>query len=195
VTRAIPRFALPHLSDEAVAAFADGVLPPGPQSRARQHLAECVDCAGAVRDQRAARWLLRSAQTPAVPGSLLERLRQLPTATPSAGSPIAGLSMDGQPVFAAYQPPARAADAPPVPHPPAPVNAGISLSRRRGVPLLGVSTAAAATLIVGVLAGTASTAGGGSARPADQPVTRVVPAAVVTTANDQVGLISLDVNR
>ena len=38
-----------HLSDEAVAAFADGVLGGSARERARQHVEECAECRTAVR--------------------------------------------------------------------------------------------------------------------------------------------------
>ena len=38
-------FGLPHLSEDAVAAFADGVLSSAATVRARRHCAECTECA------------------------------------------------------------------------------------------------------------------------------------------------------
>ena len=104
MTRALPRLSLPHLSDEAVAAFADGVLRGAAQQRARQHLSECRDCAEAIHGQRAASAVLRSAAAPSLPLALLDRLRQLPSTAPlpSAFLDPAGMSVDGQPVFAAF---------------------------------------------------------------------------------------------
>jgi anti-sigma factor RsiW len=64
-----------HLSDEAVAAFADGALADGARARAARHVAECAECAHAVAVQREAVWALRAAPAPALPGDLLERLR------------------------------------------------------------------------------------------------------------------------
>ena len=64
-----------HLSDEAVAAAADGVLTRQARDRAARHLAECTECAQAVRVQREAAWALRTAPIPALPTELLDRLR------------------------------------------------------------------------------------------------------------------------
>ena len=50
-----------HLSDEAVAAFADGMLTTAAHNRAARHLADCRECAVAVDEQRAAVSLLRAA--------------------------------------------------------------------------------------------------------------------------------------
>ena len=190
MTRSMPRFALAHLSDEAVAAYADGVLSAGPQSRADHHLFECAECAAAVREQRQARSALRSAAAPTVPGSLLERLRQLPASAPFGNSAIpAALSMDGRPVFAAFDSRGRGGDF----HFAAPADVldpqasfepigrfepiepfesislptarigGATPHRRRVMPGLGLSAVAAATLIVGVMATTAMTEGGAGA--------------------------------
>ncbi|MBE7188532.1 hypothetical protein [Jatrophihabitans endophyticus] len=64
-----------HLSDEAVAAAADGVLTGHARDRATRHLAECDECAHAVRVQREAAWALRTAPAPALPSEFLDRLR------------------------------------------------------------------------------------------------------------------------
>ena len=62
-----------HLSDEAVAAYADGMLATPAQARASRHLTQCPECSGAVADQRAAVCALRAAPVPAMPAGLLER--------------------------------------------------------------------------------------------------------------------------
>jgi hypothetical protein len=181
MTRSMPYFALPHLSDEAVAAFADGVLTGGPRSRAQQHLSECADCASAIREQQQARLTLRSAAAPMVPGSLLARLRELPTSTPLGGQPVAAvMSAEGYPSFAAFDsrraPEVLASPLTPVvrppalttatqPHPPLTHPAPIPAAHRRLIPGFGVSAAAAAAVIVGVLASTAATAGGATPTP------------------------------
>ncbi len=98
-------FGLPHLSEDAVAAFADGVLSASAASRATRHCAECAECAGAVRIQREAAMLLRTAQAPALPSGLLDRLAGLPMSTPlpppCSGLPTV-LGADGTPVFVAH---------------------------------------------------------------------------------------------
>jgi hypothetical protein len=71
-----------HLSDEAVAAFADGVLRGHARERAARHTEACPECSHAVRVQREAVWALRAAPAPALPLSLADRLRTLPHTTP-----------------------------------------------------------------------------------------------------------------
>jgi anti-sigma factor RsiW len=97
-----PITALSHLSDEAVAAFADGVLSDTARQRAQSHMAGCAECSDAVYGQRAARAALRAALSPRLPAGLFERLRELPI---TAELPLvqfpAALSADGQPLFAA----------------------------------------------------------------------------------------------
>ena len=100
---ATPLTGLPHLSDEAVAAFADGVLSGSARTRAQSHMSGCAECSEAVVGQRAARAALRSALTPSLPSGLLERLRELPSTAELPTSHIAAaLSADGQPLFAAF---------------------------------------------------------------------------------------------
>lgn len=111
-------FGVPHLSEDAVAAFADGVLSAAAAARARRHCAECEECAAAVRGQREAALLLRSAQRPSLPSGLLARLSGVPM---SAGLPPSNRGLptvigpDGAPVLLAGSGPAavegeRAAD-------------------------------------------------------------------------------------
>ena len=74
-------FPVQHLSDEAVAAYADGVLGRTARMRAERHLADCPECAYAVSIQREAVFALRDAPLPALPSGLLDRLRAVPTTT------------------------------------------------------------------------------------------------------------------
>ncbi|HEX8081993.1 MAG TPA: hypothetical protein VF557_17405 [Jatrophihabitans sp.] len=101
-----PVFGLPHLSEDAVAAFADGVLSAAAASRARRHCAECVECADAVRGQRETAMMLRAAQAPALPSGLLDRLAGLPMSTPlpppSRGGLPTVLGADGTAMFIAH---------------------------------------------------------------------------------------------
>lgn len=90
-----------HLSDEAVAAYADGVLRGHPRERAGRHLAGCTECARAVRVQREAVLVLRSAPPPPLPTGLLDRLRAVPSTTP-LDLPPTTLTPDGTTVFPAY---------------------------------------------------------------------------------------------
>lgn len=103
-----PVFGLPHLSEDAVAAFADGVLSAAAASRARRHCAECVECADAVRGQRETAMMLRAAQAPALPSGLLDRLAGLPMSTPlpppSRGGLPTVLGADGTAMFIAHDP-------------------------------------------------------------------------------------------
>src|SRR4051794_30136390 len=98
-------FGLPHLSADAVAAFADGVLSGSAAARARRHCAECVECAEAVRAQREAALLLRAASTPSAPADLLSRLAGVPMSAslppPRSGLPTV-LGADGVPMFVAH---------------------------------------------------------------------------------------------
>lgn len=90
-----------HLSDEAVAAFADGVLSCHARDRATKHAAGCPECAYAVAVQREAVWALRAAPSPPVPTGLLDRLRAVPATTPIDVVPAA-VGADGSAVFAAF---------------------------------------------------------------------------------------------
>ena len=56
-------FSVQHLSDEAVAAFADGYLRAVARNRAARHLAECAECAHSVAVQREAACALRCSGT------------------------------------------------------------------------------------------------------------------------------------
>src|SRR6185437_11542333 len=100
-------FGLPHLSEDAVAAFADGRLSASATARARKHCAECAECAEAVRGQRETAMLLRTAGAPALPAGLLDRLAGLPMSAPLP-PPLSGLPTtldpNGVPVFVAYRP-------------------------------------------------------------------------------------------
>lgn len=98
-------FGLPHLSEDAVAAFADGVLSAAAASRAQRHCDECAECADAVRGQRETAMMLRAAQAPALPSGLLDRLTGLPMSTPlpppRGGLPTV-LGADGTVMFVAH---------------------------------------------------------------------------------------------
>ena len=87
-----------HLSEEAVAACADGVLSGGAQDRANRHIASCPECAEAVRAQREAVWALRTAPPPPLPAGLFDRLREVPQTTPIRSLPTA-IGPDGSAVL------------------------------------------------------------------------------------------------
>jgi anti-sigma factor RsiW len=90
-----------HLSDEAIAAFADGVLRGSARERASRHLSSCAECAYAVAVQREAVWALRAAPAPALPTDLIDRLRSVPVNTPIENIPSA-IGPDGSAMFPAF---------------------------------------------------------------------------------------------
>jgi hypothetical protein len=150
-----------HLSAQAIAAFADGMLAGTPRARAQRHIACCVECRTAVDIQREAMAALRGSRIPAPPSTLLERLRSLPSTAPLPARRVA-LDRDGTAVFPAYGTPNRSAV------PPAPLPAPTEHETRRH-PQGGLLMSAAAVLTLGALAaGTASglrenqTPGGGA---------------------------------
>lgn len=177
-----------HLSDEAVAAFADGVLRGHARDRASRHLAGCSECARAVRVQREAVLALRAAPAPQLPSGLLDRLRSVPITTPIRVAPAA-LSADGAPLFGGFAPmaaaafvgssapapaasptPASANPAPfgPTEHQPAESDANASLHHRhrlrRVPPVLLTAAAVAAAGVFAVASSDGATAAGPSAR-------------------------------
>jgi anti-sigma factor RsiW len=86
-----------HLSSDAIVAYVDEELAPGPHLRATQHLAQCLECAAQVVAQGQARAALRTASCPSLPSSLLSTLRSIPQDT-DLPAPPAGLAVtpDGQ---------------------------------------------------------------------------------------------------
>lgn len=95
-----------HLSDEAIAAVSDGVLRGTPLARAERHLANCLECAQEVVQQRQASFALRAAGTPTLPGDLMERLCGLPLTVPltgaQTGAAAAAVTEEGEALFAAF---------------------------------------------------------------------------------------------
>lgn len=126
-----------HLSDEAIAAFADDVLTGSARERARRHTSACAECHYAVAEQRAAIWALRSAAAPALPLGLLDRLRDVPVNTPIRRVPTV-VDERGTAMFATFAAPAAA-------FLPAPAKA----RSRRTAPL---ALTAASVVFVGALA-------------------------------------------
>ena len=90
-----PDWGQDHLSLEAVVAFVDGELAPGPHARATQHLGQCPECAAQVVAQGQARTALRTAGWPCLPSALLSSLRAIPQDTDLPGPPP-GLAMTGR---------------------------------------------------------------------------------------------------
>lgn len=129
-----------HLSDEAIAAFADDVLTGHARQRARRHTAECPECNHAVAVQREAVWALRAAPAPPLPTGLLDRLRDVPVTTPIQHVPT-HVDEHGLTMFASFAAPAAAFVAPQAP------------PGRRG---RSVALAVASVAVLGALAGTAA---------------------------------------
>jgi hypothetical protein len=92
-----------HLSDEAVAAFADGVLGGHARDRAARHVAECAECREAVQVQREAAYALRASPPPSLPAGLFDRLREVPLTTPLTTLPTA-IAADGSTMLATFAP-------------------------------------------------------------------------------------------
>jgi hypothetical protein len=92
-----------HLSDEAVAAFADGVLNGHARDRAARHTNGCAECREAVKIQREAAFALRTAGAPSLPSTLLDRLRTVPMTTPLDTPPTA-VAPDGSTVLSTLAP-------------------------------------------------------------------------------------------
>jgi anti-sigma factor RsiW len=90
-----------HLSDEAIAACADDVLPGLARGRALRHVESCAECAYAVAGQREAAYVLRAAPAPLLPFGLLDRLRDVPTTTPLTTVP-GSIAPDGTAMFATF---------------------------------------------------------------------------------------------
>jgi len=92
-----------HLSDEAIAAFSDGVLRGAARERAAAHTRSCAECRYAVAVQREAVWALRAAPAPSLPSGLIDRLREVPDVTPiSAPATPSAVGPDGSAMFAAF---------------------------------------------------------------------------------------------
>ncbi len=96
-----------HLSSDAIVAFVDDELAPGPHLRATQHLAQCPECAAQVVAQGQARAALRTASCPSLPSSLLSSLRSIPQDTDLPGPP-AGLAVTPEGQFVSVLRPERA---------------------------------------------------------------------------------------
>lgn len=96
-----------HLSDEAVAAFADGVLTGHARERATRHTSECAECGQAVKVQREAAWALRAAPPPPLPTTLFERLKAVPHTTPITTLPTV-VAPDGSTMLATFGAPMAA---------------------------------------------------------------------------------------
>lgn len=156
-----------HLSDEAIAAFADGVLSGHARDRASRHAAACRECAHAVGVQREAVLALRAAPAPSMPSGLLERLRSVPSTTPINVSPTA-IGPDGSAMFAAFGTMTAAALVPPRPteRPSRSTEAPSRPAEVRAHRVRPIVMTAAAVAAAGVVAvGSAAHAAGGPSGP------------------------------
>ena len=100
-----------HLSDEAVAAYADGVLRGHARDRAAKHIDTCSECRTAVRVQREAALALRAACSPTPPSELLDKLRTVPLTTPLPTLPTT-MAPDGTTMLSTFAPMAAFAPSP-----------------------------------------------------------------------------------
>ena len=147
-----------HLSDEAIAAFADNVLTGHARERARRHTDECPECAYSVAVQREAVWALRAAPAPSLPSGLMDRLREVPASTPISVLPTS-IGPDGSTMFATFgsmAPVGVAALAP-------------EQAPERSHRLRPMISTAAAVAVAGVLAVGSAAHASGARRPAPVP--------------------------
>ena len=83
-----------HLSEDALAAYVDGILPRGADERAAKHLRSCAECRAAVDVEREAKALLGAAPDPSLPAGLMARLLDVPMTADLGGSDRV-LAIDG----------------------------------------------------------------------------------------------------
>jgi hypothetical protein len=83
-----------HLSEDALAAYVDGILSPGADERAARHLRSCAECRAAVDVEREAKALLGAAPDPSLPAGLMARLLDVPM-TADLGGTDRVLAIDG----------------------------------------------------------------------------------------------------
>jgi hypothetical protein len=180
-----------HLALDAVVAFVDEELPPGPAHRAAAHVDRCLTCAAEVAAQRQARRRVRAAGDPCVPSSLFSTLCSIPDAAPLPGAP-AGLAVavDGTLVVPAQA--GRTADTPDTADVTDTTKNGRSRWGRRRT--LGLPVAVSSGVVVGaaalaafagpaVVAGTAPAAPG-SVAPRVTPTAAAAQLAARDTASD-----------
>jgi anti-sigma factor RsiW len=83
-----------HLSEDALAAYVDGILSPAADERAAKHLRSCAECRTAVDVEREAKALLGAAPDPSLPAGLMSRLLDVPMTADLGGSDRV-LAIDG----------------------------------------------------------------------------------------------------
>ncbi len=185
-----------HLSEDALAAYVDGILSPAADERAAKHLRSCAECRAAVDVEREAKALLGAAPDPRLPAGLMARLLDVPM-TADLGGADRVLAIDGDrlgwstgstsPTGSDTRVVERRASAPARPRPQVrPVGAarpaGRSARSRRTRRGLAVSLAG---LAFGVIASAASTGASGAAatsRVGDVPGQSTTRLVVGTTA-------------
>ena len=182
-----------HLSEDALAAYVDGILSPAADERAAKHLRSCAECRAAVDVEREAKALLGAAPDPRLPAGLMARLLDVPM-TADLGGTDRVLAIDGDRLgwstgstSADTRVVERRASAPARPRPQVrPVGtarpAGRSARARRTRRGLAVSLAG---LAFGMIASAASTGASGAAatsRVGDVPGSSTTRLVVGTTA-------------
>jgi anti-sigma factor RsiW len=84
-----------HLSEDALAAYVDGILSHPADERAAKHLRSCAECREAVDAEREAKALIGASPDPQLPAGLLARLLDVPM-TADIGSTDQILAIDGE---------------------------------------------------------------------------------------------------
>lgn len=178
-----PRLALSelHLAAEAIVAYLDGELAPGPEQRATAHLEHCGECRAVLAAQRQAKSMLHQACAPRPAADLLTRLRNIPIEAdlPGPGGPGMTLAMHGDQIVWQRERPAQQ---------PEPVQPPHGFGHNPWHLTLGRGLAgAAAAVMVGMLAVTtpssASGSGPGGPTTPARPATVRPPAQPVQTTN------------
>lgn len=83
-----------HLGEDALVAYADGVLSPAADERAARHLRSCPECQDSIDAEREAKALLGASPDPMLPAGLMARLLDVPM-TADLGSSDRILAVDG----------------------------------------------------------------------------------------------------
>jgi hypothetical protein len=83
-----------HLSEDALAAYVDGILSHTADERAAKHLRTCAECRAAVDAEREAKALLGATPDPTLPAGLLAKLLDVPM-TADIGSTDQTLAIEG----------------------------------------------------------------------------------------------------
>ncbi|HYT09744.1 MAG TPA: zf-HC2 domain-containing protein [Mycobacteriales bacterium] len=156
-----------HLAEEAIAAYADGVLSSAACDRAERHLRGCASCRAAVEAQCEAKVMMAAAPDPELPTGLMARLLQVPMTADLGGGDLVLAVDHGEFVWA---PAARA---------PAPVEPRVVERSRLVAPAAELAVAGPAGRRPNGAARPAGPSGPGqaAARPAQRPAPFAVSAA------------------